>query len=298
MLIFLSIVLFFSKLNLLKTYASALKKRLFRRDFAEKDASQWSKKASILDETVLAVAQAEQGAASEKEEDFVVPDEFPQDAADANLFLAGKLFAGVDRILEIGKRAVADGLLPDLVAKTVESDTRRSVVTLDDDFHQVFQSLVVVKGVDRICIVIHSGFVLNESANIGNYLKQATFRPLQKHFFTPYINMSRRFRIFAGGKRVNFRFNFVDCFAIQISNFRFKISDLKFKILTGSMVQAMDSETLTLIIIWAIAVVAFFVLWAILLKVVKRISERKNKAEADDDKNAANDPATGEIQPK
>ena len=193
----------------------------------------------------------------------MVPDEFPQDAADANLFLAGKLFAGVDRILEIGERAVADGLLPDLVAKTVESDTRRGVVTLDDDFHQVFQSLVVVKGVDRICIVIHSGFVLNESANIGNYLKQATFRPLQKHFFTPYINMSRRFRIFA-----------------------------------GSMVQAMDSETLTLIITWAIAVVAFFVLWAILLKVVKRISERKNKAEADDDKNAANDPVTGEIQPK
>ena len=64
------------------------------------------------------------------------------------------------------------------------------------------------------------------------------------------------------------------------------------------MVQAMDSETLTLIITWAIAVVAFFVLWAILLKVVKRISERKNKAEADDDKNAANDPVTGEIQPK
>ena len=33
----------------------------------------------------------------------------------------------------------------------------------------------------------------------------------------------------------------------------------------------------SLIIVWAIAVVAFFVLWAILLKVIKRISERKHK---------------------
>ena len=41
----------------------------------------------------------------------------------------------------------------------------------------------------------------------------------------------------------------------------------------------MDSDTLTLIIVWAIGVVAFFVLWAILLKVIKRISEKKQKAE-------------------
>ena len=39
----------------------------------------------------------------------------------------------------------------------------------------------------------------------------------------------------------------------------------------------MDSDTLTLIMVWAIGVVAFFVLWAILLKVIKRISERKQK---------------------
>ena len=32
-----------------------------------------------------------------------------------------------------------------------------------------------------------------------------------------------------------------------------------------------------LIIVWFLAVVAFFALWAILLKVVKRISERKRK---------------------
>lgn len=36
-----------------------------------------------------------------------------------------------------------------------------------------------------------------------------------------------------------------------------------------------DSETLTLIIMWAIGVVAFFVLWAILTKVVQRISRKK-----------------------
>ena len=33
-----------------------------------------------------------------------------------------------------------------------------------------------------------------------------------------------------------------------------------------------------LIVIWVVGVVAFFVLWAILLKVIKRISERKDKS--------------------
>ena len=40
----------------------------------------------------------------------------------------------------------------------------------------------------------------------------------------------------------------------------------------------MDIGTLTLIIDWAIGVVAFFSLWAILLKVIKRISDKKNKS--------------------
>ena len=31
-----------------------------------------------------------------------------------------------------------------------------------------------------------------------------------------------------------------------------------------------------LIIVWVLGVVAFFVLWAILLKVIKRISEKRN----------------------
>ena len=37
----------------------------------------------------------------------------------------------------------------------------------------------------------------------------------------------------------------------------------------------MDSGTLQLILVWAIGVVAFFALWAILLKVIQRISEKK-----------------------
>ena len=34
-----------------------------------------------------------------------------------------------------------------------------------------------------------------------------------------------------------------------------------------------------LLIVWIVAVVAFFVLWALLLKVIKRISEKKQKAD-------------------
>jgi flagellar biosynthesis/type III secretory pathway M-ring protein FliF/YscJ len=39
----------------------------------------------------------------------------------------------------------------------------------------------------------------------------------------------------------------------------------------------MDSNTVTLVIIWFLAVTAFFVLWAILAKVVQRISNRKHE---------------------
>jgi flagellar biosynthesis/type III secretory pathway M-ring protein FliF/YscJ len=52
----------------------------------------------------------------------------------------------------------------------------------------------------------------------------------------------------------------------------------------------MNSDTLQLIFVWFIGVVAFFVLWAILLKVIKRISEKKQKADAptdETDKNSA-----------
>ena len=45
-----------------------------------------------------------------------------------------------------------------------------------------------------------------------------------------------------------------------------------------------------LLIVWIVGVVAFFVLWAILLKVIKRISEKKQKADTpteEADKNSA-----------
>ena len=40
----------------------------------------------------------------------------------------------------------------------------------------------------------------------------------------------------------------------------------------------MGAEAIQLIIIWAIGVVVFFALWAILLKVIKWISEKKSQA--------------------
>jgi flagellar biosynthesis/type III secretory pathway M-ring protein FliF/YscJ len=36
-----------------------------------------------------------------------------------------------------------------------------------------------------------------------------------------------------------------------------------------------------LLVIWIVGVVSFFVLWAILLKVIKRISEKKEKRKAE-----------------
>ena len=47
-----------------------------------------------------------------------------------------------------------------------------------------------------------------------------------------------------------------------------------------------------LLVVWIVGVVAFFVLWAVLTKVIKRISERKQKAETltkETDKNSAPD---------
>ena len=55
-----------------------------------------------------------------------------------------------------------------------------------------------------------------------------------------------------------------------------------------------DSQTLTLIVIWALGVVAFFVLWAVLLKVIKRISERKSRT----DELAQKESGEKEISPK
>ena len=58
----------------------------------------------------------------------------------------------------------------------------------------------------------------------------------------------------------------------------------------------MDSKTLTLIIIWFVAVVAFFALWAVLLKVIQRIGKRKQKDDLvqDDADYSNNDLASSE----
>ena len=54
----------------------------------------------------------------------------------------------------------------------------------------------------------------------------------------------------------------------------------------------MNKDTLTLIFVWFVGVVAFFVLWAVLLKVIKRISDKRQKAETpteEPDKNSASE---------
>ena len=43
------------------------------------------------------------------------------------------------------------------------------------------------------------------------------------------------------------------------------------------MHQNLSKMVTELLIVWIVGVVAFFVLWAILLKVIKRISERKSQ---------------------
>ena len=45
------------------------------------------------------------------------------------------------------------------------------------------------------------------------------------------------------------------------------------------MRQNLCKMVIELLVVWIVGVVAFFVLWAVLLKVIKRISERKNKKE-------------------
>ena len=49
-----------------------------------------------------------------------------------------------------------------------------------------------------------------------------------------------------------------------------------------------------LLVIWIVAVVAFFMLWALLAKVVHKISERKRENE-NDSENAPKDTVSGEI---
>lgn len=49
-----------------------------------------------------------------------------------------------------------------------------------------------------------------------------------------------------------------------------------------------------LLIVWVLGVVAFFVLWAVLLKVIKKISERKKPKEV----SVQDETSENEISPK
>lgn len=198
----------------------------------------------ILHEAVLAVAQAEQWAAAKEHKHLVVPNEFPKHPADAHLLLRGEFVAGVDRVLEVGEGAVANGLLLDLVTKVEECGARRRVVLPDDNLDKVLQSVVVVKGFNRIGVVIHSSISVN--------------------LWRKYKAFSETCNISANSSKLFYTFN------INSTRHIFYLCSLLIKI--GVMVTE-------LIIVWALGVVAFFVLWAILLKVIKRISERKNPKE-------------------
>ena len=95
--------------------------------------------ASIFHETVLAIAQAEQRAPSKKEIDLVFPNELPKHPANAHLVFWRELFAGIYGVFKVGKGTVANGLLPDLVAKVDKRGARCRVVALNDDLDNVFQ---------------------------------------------------------------------------------------------------------------------------------------------------------------
>ena len=134
------------------------KKRLFRPVSVGKDACWVKKTGLILDKTVLAIAQAEQFAATEEEENLVIPNEFPQDAADAHLVFGGKLVVGIGGVHGVGHRMVVDGLLPDLEAQVDEGDAVGVFAAFDELEDAVLQVLVVEKDVDWIWIVVH-GFM-------------------------------------------------------------------------------------------------------------------------------------------
>ena len=50
-----------------------------------------------------------------------------------------------------------------------------------------------------------------------------------------------------------------------------------------------------LLVIWVVAVVAFFVLWVVLAKVVQKISQKKHQNENTRGENAQNPTHSGEI---
>ena len=114
------------------------------------------KHASIFHKTVLTVAQTEQFAAAEEEEDLVVPDEFPQDAAHAHLFLGSQFLArdgGV--IIELFHLVLLESHLDKLVAKVDKGDARGVVAAVHHHIDSVSEFLVIVEEMNGIGVVIH-----------------------------------------------------------------------------------------------------------------------------------------------
>ena len=128
----------------------------------------------------------------------MVPDEFPQDAAHTDLLLSCELLAGDGGvIIELFHLVLLESQLDKLVAEVDEGDASGVVAAVHHHIDSVSELLVVVEEMNGIGVVIHICFILEYGAKIGIISKLATFWPTMEHFFTPYINMSRRFRTFA-----------------------------------------------------------------------------------------------------
>ena len=115
----------------------------------------------ILYETVLTVAQTEQFAAAEEEENLVVPDEFPQDAAHTDLLLGGEFLTGDGGvIIEFIHLVLLESHLDKLVTEVDESDACGVVAAVHHHIDSVSELLVVVEEMNGIGVVIHSCFIL------------------------------------------------------------------------------------------------------------------------------------------
>ena len=120
----------------------------------------------------------------------MVPDEFPQDAAHTDLLLGCELLAGDGGvIIELFHLVLLESQLDKLVAEVDEGDASGVVAAVHHHIDSVSELLVVVEEMNGIGVVIHICFILEYGAKIGIISKLATF--------TPYINMSQRFRTFA-----------------------------------------------------------------------------------------------------
>ena len=113
------------------------------------------KAASIFHETVLTVAQTEQFAAAEEEENLVVPNEFPQDAAHLHLLLGSQLLARNDHVIWFLYLVLLESELNKLVAQVDEGDALGVVAAVHNHVDSVSHFLVVVEEMYGICVVIH-----------------------------------------------------------------------------------------------------------------------------------------------